>query len=216
MKKRLSITLTLLVFMFVVSFSMPALNARVAPPPEVVKAAAAGLDVFTDMDSGNEVRLGLGFQVNTVDPRSLIEEPGLTLEAMIYPLEMWRFLVFENGTPTALLTVAREGEAWKAVSFGGAELAAEIQTLQNAWPADSGFDLRFVRIYQARADFMQVGKGTDTLGYAPLPAAKVALSLQSFNLDASTLLHESEIMGPLRDMVKEALSVKDERDSLDN
>lgn len=216
MKKHLNITLTLFVFMFIVSLSMPALNARVAPPPEVVKAAAEGLDVFVDMKEGKEVRLGLGFQVHTVDPRTLVEEPGLTLEGMLLPMDMWRFLVFENGVPTALLTVAREGGAWKAVSFGGAGLAAEIQTLQEAWPAESGFKFRFIRIYQARADFMQIDKGTDTLGYAPLAAAKVALSLQSLDLDATTLLHDSEILAPLRNLVKMNVSIDDERSSIDN
>jgi hypothetical protein len=212
MKQRLSHSLTLVLFtLFLLS---PVFAAQVSAPPEVLKAAQAGLDDFcmsgTHEDQG--IKLGPAFRMYTVNPQTLISETGKTLEAQIFPMDIWRFLVVNNDQAFGLLTVARNNNEWKAVTFGAAELAVEFKALNTAWPGESGFKFRFVRIYQAQSDFMAVSQGVDMLGYVPFKSARIALAIDSFNLSSTSLLQESEILEPIRQMVHKTISVDHQLD----
>lgn len=99
-------------------------------------------------------------------------------------------------------------QQWQAVSFGGAEISKEIQNIAKTWTKESGYHFRFIRIYQAQSDFMEILCGSDSLGFAPLQSAKVALAIESFEANPSQLLHNSEIIEPLREMVKKNISAE--------
>lgn len=206
MKQHLSPGLMILLFVCVLFFSSPLAMTQAAPPADIRTVALEGLGRFVDLEEEGNIVLGDGFQVFTVVPQRLLENRGETLGKMIIATDLWRFMVLEDGKTTGLLTVAKVNGNWQAVSFGAAGLAAEIQAIQNAWPGDRGFETRFIRIYQARSDFLQISKSGDPLGYAPLAAAKLSLSLQSFRLEPSALLHDSEILEPLKKLVKQTVS----------
>lgn len=199
MKQHLSKVLILSVFTFFLL--SPCLSAQ-APSP-VVKAAQEGLMDFCE-GTGN-VKLGMGFQVHTVNPLTLIEEKGSTLQALVFPKDMWRFFVLENGKLTGLLMVVKVDQEWKAVSFGGAELAMEVDTITKSW---KGHSFRFIRIYQATSDFMEIKSSQKTLGFAPLKSARISLGIDAFEANPKTLLYNSEIVGPLRDMVSKVISTR--------
>jgi hypothetical protein len=205
MKQHSSKMLTFLLFVCALFFSGPLPAAPTAPPVDIEKAALKGLEGFVDLEKYQSFQLGEGFRVHTVHPKNLLEDSGLALQKMIVPLDMWRFIVLENSQPKGLLTMAKVEGQWQAVSFGAADLAAEIQTVKNAWPKEDGFGFRFVRIYQARSDFMEIRKAGESLGYAPLAAAKLSLSLQNFQLEPAVLLHDSEILEPLKRLVKQTV-----------
>jgi hypothetical protein len=203
MKQHLSKVL-MLVFFFLLS---PCLSAQ-APSPGVVKAAQQGLKDFCDGTSASgNMHLGLGFRVHTVSPHALVNNRELTLEALVLPMDMWRFLVLENEKPVGLLTVVKEDQQWKAVSFGGAGLAMEIDSIGKNW---SGYTFRFIRVYQATSDFMEIMSGHDTLGFAPLKSARISLGIDSFVTGPGTLVYNSEILEPLREMVSRTLSTRRE------
>lgn len=206
MKQHLSPGLVLLLFVSVLFVSGPAVNVLAAPSTDVRTAAIDGLGRFVSQEEGRNIVLGDGFQVHTVSPMALLNDQARTLGKMIIATDLWRFIVLENGKTIGLLTVANVDGSWQAVSFGAERLAAEIQAIKNAWPGEQGFEARFIRIYQARSDFMQIRKSGQDLGYAPLAAAKLSLSLHSFNIQPSTLMHDSEIMEPLKKLVKHTIS----------
>jgi hypothetical protein len=208
MKQHLSKVLMLAFFALLLS--SPCLPAQ-APSPAVVKAAQQGLMDFCAGTSGTgTLQLGMGFQVHTVNPLTLVENTAAALEALAFPMDMWRFIVLENGKPIGLLTVAGVNREWQAVSFGGAELSVEIANIRETWPAKSGFTFRFIRVYQATSDFMEIISGHESLGFAPLKSARVSLGIDSFAADPGKLLYNSDIVGPLKDMVSKAISTRPE------
>jgi hypothetical protein len=166
-------------------------------PADVLKAAEKGVTNFPGLTG---VELQQGFRVYTVSPASLMECDGL--ETAVTPTGMWRFLVTANGQPTGLLTVAQVNGEWTAVSFGGAGLAGEVSKVMAKWPTDKGYGFRFVRIYQARADFVEISNSGSSreAGFVPLTASRLALGLEG-EFDPQVLLYNSEIITPLRDVV---------------
>ena len=205
MKQHLSKVL-ILVFFFLLS---PCLSAE-APSPGVVNAAQQGLkDFCAGASASGNVHLGLGFRMHTVSPHALVNKTELTLEALVLPMDMWRFFVLENEKPVGLLTVVKVDQDWKAVSFGGADLAMEIDTIGKNW---SEYTFRFIRVYQATSDFMEIMSGHDSLGFAPLKSARISLGIDSFVTGPGTLVYNSEILEPLREMVSKTLSVRPEVD----
>jgi len=205
MKAHLSRSLTLLLLVFFLS--APCIFSQ-SPPLEVKNAALSGLDEFIEpgMFDGNLVKLGNGFMIHTVNPLSLVENRDRTLSALVTPMDVWRFPVFKNDTPAGLLTVEKINGRWEAVSFGGADLSREIVSISEAWRETDGFQFRFIRLYQARSDFMEISSGTQVLGYAPLKSAKMALGLENATLTPNKLLFDSEILLPLKDLVTETLT----------
>jgi hypothetical protein len=203
MKQHLSKVL-ILSFFFLLS---PCIFAQ-APSPGVVKAAQQGLkDFYAGTSASGNMHLGLGFRMHTVSPHALVNNTELTLEALVLPMDMWRFLVLENENPVGLLTVVKVDREWKAVSFGGADLAMEIDAIGKNW---NGYTFRFIRVYQATSDFMEIMSGRDTLGFAPLKSARISLGIDSFVSSSGTLVYNSEILEPLREMVSRTLSSRRE------
>jgi hypothetical protein len=201
MKQHLS-KVVMLVFFFLLS---PCLSAK-APSPGVVKAAQQGLkDFCAGTSATGNMHLGSGFRVHTVSPHALVNNKELTLEALVLPMDMWRFFVLENEKPVGLLTVVKVDQEWNAVSFGGADLAKEIDAIGKNW---NGYTFRFIRVYQATSDFMEIMSGHDTLGFAPLKSARISLGIDSYATGPGTLVYDSEILEPLREMVSKTLSTR--------
>lgn len=197
-------TVLILAFFFLLS---PCLFSQ-APSPGVVKAAQQGLkDFYAGTPALENMHLGWGFQMHTVSPEALVYNTELTLEALVLPMDMWRFLVLENETPVGLLTVVKVDQEWKAVSIGGADLAREIDAIGKNW---NGYTFRFIRVYQATSDFIEVMSGHDTLGFAPLKSARISLGIDSFATTPGTLVYDSEILEPLREMVSRTLTIRRE------
>lgn len=205
MKERLKRLLSFSVFVFLVFSGFSGLIAE-EPPMEVVQAAQRGIDDFakaevSDVSLDNAV-IGHGFRVYTVPPMALVNSSGL--RTIIVPMDVWRFVTVRDGNPVSLITVAKVEGVWRAVSIGGARLAAEVHQVMEQWPAQKGHNHRFVRIFQARADFFEVTTGDKLTGFVPLTASRLAFGLEG-TFDAGALLQESEVLTPLQGLIKERL-----------
>lgn len=210
-----------IVFLLVLSGG---LQAEV-PPADVVNAAEAGLSLFRSQESfpggnpfGNlsadqlsSAVVGYGFQVYTVNPVRLGNDKESRFHDMVVPMGVWRFVVVTGDSPIALLTVANVDGRWSMVSVGGTGLAGEVSAVVGAWPEASGFTHRFIRVFQAKADFMEIRGGSESKGFVPFASARLALNLDTSNLRLNTLLHDSEVLGPLREIVFESISGDVER-----
>ncbi|MCP4148662.1 MAG: hypothetical protein GY757_13025 [bacterium] len=184
------------------------------PPAEALKAAQKGLTAFIALNDGSKNEqvfnvlsheelkhavVDFGFLMHTINPEVLRNPGNKMLSSMVEPTPLWRFSVLSKGKAVGLITVTQVNGQWEAVGAGAAELAAEVHSVRKAWPATSGFDIRFVRVYQATADFMEVVHKDAVVGYVPMKAARVSLDMGQMELKTDNLLAESELMEPLRE-----------------
>lgn len=213
MKERYKRLLSLSMFVFLIFSGVFGLLAE-KPPVEVVQAARTGICDFMNAGtssanfpiagkvSADNAAVRHGFQVYTVPPAAL--EISSDLTPIIAPTALWRFVVTAEGKPVSLVTVAQVQGNWTAVSMGGAQLAAEVNEVMEQWPAAKGYDHRFVRVYQARADFIEISMNGKLIGFVPLTASRLAFGLEG-PFDAGALLQSSEIVVPLRRLVNEKM-----------
>lgn len=205
LKQRVCLCILLLV---VFSFGLSAVET---PRADVLAAARAGLSSYLPLILTPEemaigkAKLGFGFQEYTIDPARLTGEPGVPLWEKVRPTGAWRFVVQIGGRPVALLTVDVMDGKWQAVGIGAVQLAQEVQSVLASWPQESGFQYRFIRIFQAQADFMEVSKGTEEPRYAPLIAARVSLQINALETGPNQRLFQSEIAEPLREIVSNVM-----------
>lgn len=156
----------------------------------------------SDLQELSQAQIGQGFEVHAIDPRELAA--GRTsLGGMAAPSGAWRFLVQVGDRAVGLVTVQRVEGRWQAVSFGGAGLAKELEALRRVHGNADGSNLRFIRIYQAQSDLLEVVSGSDGRArYATLRSARDALlrhGLARGGMDANAgLLEASQLLEPLR------------------
>lgn len=193
-----------------VSFCFGLLAEKV--PPEVYQAAQKGM---SDLPWGLSTKTALdnptvhhGFQVYTVSPLKLQKSTGLS--SILTPTGLWRFVVVKEGQPVSLITVAEIEGQWKAVSIGGAQLAVEVNKVMERWPAKQGYNHRFIRIYQARADFIEISSNGRSIGFVPLTASRLAFGM-SGEFDPAALLHGPEIMPRLQKAAVETINNLEEK-----
>jgi hypothetical protein len=140
--------------------------SSVAAPEEIVQAAENGLgkflnsipkkDIekygFSSPDEFKRSTLDTPFQVNTILPDVILNYvEGQNVSSMITPTSMWFFPVICDGSIRVLLTVDYIDGSWKAVAIGSSKLAKQ---LENALKDLSDNDFTYVRVFQARTDFI--------------------------------------------------------------
>lgn len=142
-----------------------------------------------DVSQLQQLSLGFGFQVYDIDAGRLAG--GESLSASARATGTWRFTVSLAGRPVGLVTLVQQGEHWEAVSFGGAGLAQEMDAVVRS--QDGKAPLRYLRLPQATADFIEVG---DSAGarFVPLRAARESLRLDG----GAASLSEAQLAPELR------------------
>jgi hypothetical protein len=157
-----------------------------------------------DMQDLKDAVIGYGFPVHTVEAKDIVA--GRTdLQAMAKPTGQWRFVVSVHGKPVGLATVEQVNGRYETVAYGAATLAKDVEALTSHHGNAARSNVRFVRIYQARADFLEVSEGGRTR-YAPLHSARESLLLQARSMKAgqpdNSLMEAAEVLQPLRAAVK--------------
>lgn len=208
------VAVLLLSFVFMLSVSGLLMAAK--PSIDIIKAAQRGLNVFSagqfnlDFCSPEQWRtatLGEGFQIYTVKADQLLGiEEGLasttSLKSNLSPTGMWCFFVNVNNKPVALIDVVHFEGQWTAVGIGSAGIAQELGRMKTVWHEQS--DFTFVRVYEAKSDFLQVNQG-----YLPFASARVALQVTG-DYDYMTPMSAAEILTPLKEIVAEQYQLMNE------
>jgi hypothetical protein len=161
------------------------------------------LDV-NDVQDLKDAKLGHGFQVFTIDPKDMLQGRG-DMRSMAKPTGEWRFVISLQGRPIGLATVERVDGRWEVTSYGGAGLAREVDAALAAHGNAARSNLRFIRIYQAMSDLMEVVSPSDArVRYAPLNSARQMLVAQQSNakVGADSLMEQADLLEPLRASVK--------------
>ena len=211
MKRRVKRLMRISLFVVLtVSFCIGLLAENI--PQEVLRAAQNGMN---DLPWGLSSKTTLdnptvnhGFQVYTASPLQLLRSTGLS--SVLTPTGLWRFVVVKEGQPVSLVTVAAIEGQWKAVSIGGAQLALEVNKVMERWPEKQGYSHRFIRIYQARADFIEISSNGRSIGFVPLTASRMAFGM-SGQFDPAALLHGPEIMPRLQKAAVETINNLEEK-----
>lgn len=154
------------------------------------KGFPLAIDKVADLAS---VRLGRGFAVYTVDPADIAAADDLSAAAR--PTGQWRFVVRAGSRPVGLVTVQQVDGRWQAVSYGAATLAEDVETAMRQHGNADRSNLRFVRVFQARSDFLEVHSAADGRArLAPLFSARESLGMPQRAMP----MEQSEVLPSLR------------------
>jgi hypothetical protein len=188
------------------------------PPHEIQEAAKDGLPEFIRTLPENNLKaygfsgksetarttLHDGIRVYTINPEVLFHyKKDMDVTRMIIPTDMWLFPVLSGGKTKSLLSVDRMHGKWKAVALGSSGLANQLEAIELKWPSTKGYELTFVRIFQAKSDFVFIVRGRRVM-IAPLESGIIGLRLQnSSGRYGGDLYEPSEIMTRLIPLVRE-------------
>jgi hypothetical protein len=153
------------------------------------------------------VRVGYGFEVHTLAPQDLAD-PRAELARLVKPTGVWRFVVQSGARAVGLVTVGQVDGRWQAVSFGASGLAQEVDAVMAAFADARHANVRFIRVFQAQSDLIEVAGADGALRYAPLRSAREALAQAlpgAGTADVLTLREGRELVEPLRAAVKKNL-----------
>ena len=163
----------------------------------------------TNLQDLKQATVSYGFPVYTVDPAELIAGRS-TLKAMAKPVNQWRFVITLKDQPIGLATVEKNKGKYETVSYGAAVLAKDLDAAARQHGNADKSNLRFLRIYQARSDFLEVDSADGRGRFAPLHSARHSMQMQSatgeVGKSGSTLLDETDLVTPLRAIVKQNMS----------
>jgi len=181
---------------------------------EVRRAAEGGLPSFlktipiedleeyglSDQRELNQAMVGNPFRIYTVAPESILDySREMSLEEIISPTSVWLFPVIVKAETRALLTVDVMGGEWRAVAIGRSGLAKQWASVVEFWPSSEGYEHTFVRVFQAKSDFVVLSHPEKT-EVTPLESACVSLGLS----EAETY-SLSEVMMKLQKPVQDNL-----------
>ncbi|MET3135174.1 hypothetical protein AAKU55_005482 [Oxalobacteraceae bacterium GrIS 1.11] len=162
------------------------------------------LDV-NDVGDLKDAKIGRGFQVYTIDPGDIVAGRS-DFGTMVKASGVWRFFIMLNERPIGLATLEQVDGKWETVAYGGAVLSKDLEALTVVHGNAQASNLRFIRIFQAQSDFLEVRSGTDAKArYAPLQSAREALLLQRArptDQGGDGLIDAADFLEPLRAAVK--------------
>lgn len=170
--------------------------AQFAEHQQALRPGSAPVDFpldITDVQDLKQATIGHGFQVHTIDPKDLLTRGDLP--ALARPTGEWRFVVSLHGRPIGLATIEQVNGRYETVAYGASVLAKDVEAAMARHGNSSRSNLRFIRIYQARADLLEV----DHARFAPLHSARESLLMKGAD---KQLVDGTELLEPLRAAVK--------------
>jgi hypothetical protein len=112
--------------------------------------------------------------IYTISPDQILNyNVGSDVESIISPTDIWLFPVVSKGEARTLITVDSVDGEWRAVSIGGSGVAKQWASITG----NSSAAYKFVRVYQAMADFVLMSDVGETK-MAPLESARISLELE--------------------------------------
>ena len=162
------------------------------------------LDI-NDLDDLKQAVVSYGFPVYTVDPVDLVAGRS-AMQGLMKPGAQWRFVITLHGKPIGMATVERNNGRYETVAYGASVLSKDLDAVAGYHGNADKSNLRLVRIYQARADFIEVTGQDGRARFAPLHSARESLMLKQRagkgGKPVDDLLDEADIAQPLRAAVK--------------
>lgn len=204
---------------FVIALSAPCLATNGNGPSDDIKNAAkegikfhlkdarfdqGGRNMgFESQDDIDNADLGEGFQIYTIDTNKLLDESApQDLQSLVTTRNQWEFLVQTGGKAKSLLTVYSAGKKWKTGAVRPSELVKEMSGFLAAWPASSGYQYRFIRVFPI-SDFIELSQDGKVLGLFSLNSLTRKPGRTSGKFTAQDLLDPQEVLSNLRVSIKQ-------------
>ncbi len=161
------------------------------------------LDI-ADVQDLKDAKLAYGFPIYTIKPNDIVAGRG-DLHSMTQPTGEWRFVITAHETPIGMATLQQVNGRWKITSYGAAVLAKDVDAVLALHANADRSNVRFVRIFQAQSDFLEVTSPLDAhTRYAPLHSARQSLLIQQRNEKSGNppanngLLEQADFIDSLR------------------
>jgi len=170
--------------------------AQFAEHQQAIRPGSAPVDFpldITDVGDLKQAKVSHGFEVYTVDPKELLARGDLA--SLAKPTGEWRFVISLHGKPIGLATVQQVNGRYETVAYGASVLAKDVDAAMAVHGNSARSNLRFIRIYQARSDLLEV----DRAKFAPLHSARESLLLRK---NGNQLVDGTDLLEPLRAAVK--------------
>ncbi|MBY0572749.1 MAG: hypothetical protein K2P84_03625 [Undibacterium sp.] len=152
-----------------------------------------------DLSELRNATLGLGFEVHTAHPQTLLAG-GRPFDQMLLGTGIWNFVVLSDSHPVALVELEKVDGKWTVIAAGASKLAQDIQVSSQNHSGKNAF--RFVRLYQATADFLEVKDSEAKARYVPLIAARQSLRMTSAVSASEPLATGAEILPAIQEAVR--------------
>lgn len=161
---------------------------------------------FADTAEVRSATIGEGFEILAAQPKDLKEGQKLeSLASITQPAAQWVFVVYASGKPACLITLAQVDGKWAAVSIGGSGLSKELHLLTQSYPKSRGYAYKLVRVYQVRADFVEVYKDSKSQGAVAMISGRIITGNQNDPFDPEKLMQPEKIVDTITPIVREAL-----------
>jgi hypothetical protein len=107
---------------------------------------------FASTDSLKDVHLEEPFNLYQITQASLDNyKEGDSTESLLSKTELWYFPLSVNNEIKSVLVVEKVGNDFRAVSFGYASLAREINAIKHKWPTSNGYRFHLAVAFQANS-----------------------------------------------------------------
>lgn len=213
--------LSVIAILFSIFASTPYPAVAVDTPPDAVKKAAAkGLSMFVKdpriqhltqigLNTQQEIdnaELGEGFLMYGVSAKIFGDSATQDLAASVQPTNQWNFLVRSGGEAKALIRVDFADGEWRPISIGASTLAKEVSSFLAKWPDVDGYHFRFIRVYKATMDVVEVTRNGRLRGFVPLSSLIMMPGRARGTFTEGDLHDSGEILDRLRSAAKQAMS----------
>jgi hypothetical protein len=153
-----------------------------------------------DQKELKRARISYGFPIYTVNPDELVAGKR-GMQGLTQATGQFRFVIAAGGKAVGLATVEKRNGQYETVAYGAAVLARDVDALMARHGNADKSNLRFVRVFQARSDVLEVKDANNGhTRYAPLHSARESLRM------ADSLVEEADLLQPLRSAVKANLN----------
>ncbi len=164
--------------------------------PDIARSSAG----FSSVQASSAI-LGEGFQVYRVNETELLNSTR-SFDRIADPTDIYRFLVVSENQPMSLVTVGKFNNEWTTIKVGARGIAEKFQQILKTWPATDGFTHRFIRVYNATLDLVEISVNNQVIGYVPLSPIQSIVGVEDPSFDPSMLYYESDFRIQLRDRVE--------------
>jgi len=165
---------------------------------------------FPDERELDRSTLGNPFRIHTIPPELILNySPETSLEEIISPTSIWLFPVILEGETRTLLTVDFIDGEWRAVAIGRSGLAKRWASILELWPSSDGYQHTFVRIFQAKADFVILSHAGGTK-ITPLESACISLGVSEAETYSPSQIM-MKLQKPVQDNIESSQFINEER-----
>jgi len=159
---------------------------------------------FESQDDIDNAELGEGFEIYTIQPDKLLDESTpQDLQSLVTSTNHWSFLIRVGGKAKTVVTVGLVDGKWTPVEYGSSGFAETMSAFLATWPASSGYEYRYIRVYQVPTSLIELSNGGKFVGIIPSSSLlELATKRPIKEYDPKIMINMKDALAALRPAVK--------------